>query len=102
MSALADLTDHERQEYDEAGAGDRDWFAGRAGREYCLRTAKPSEAKLLARRLPVTHVLVRKVHQYWRLRFPVLWSIPGDLPDEDTVLGRLAAGALFTGNGGHG
>ena len=35
-----------------------------------------------------------------RLRFPVLWTIPGDLPDDDAVLTRLAAGVAFTGWGG--
>ena len=97
----ANLTDREQREYDAAGAGDRAWFAGRAGRRYRLRPAEPSEAKLLAGRLPVTHVLVLKVHQHVRLRFPVLWTLAGALPDSDAVLARLHAGAVFTGGGGH-
>jgi hypothetical protein len=101
MTALANLTYGERQEYDEAGARDREWFACRPGREYRLRPATPAERKVYAHKGPVTHVLVRKFHDRCRMRSPVHWSIPGDLPDEDMVLGRLAAGAVFTGGGGH-
>ena len=97
----ARLSARERREYDEAGDQDRRWFACRPEREYRLRPAEPSEARLLAGRLPVTHVLVRKVHQHCRLRLPVLWTIAGDLPDDDVLLGRLAAGVAFTGRGGH-
>ena len=97
----ATLTDHERVEYEEAGDRDREWFACRPDRQYRLRPAKPSETKLLSRQLPATHVLVRKVHERCRLRFLVLWTIPGALPDDDAVLDRLAAGVAFIGGGGH-
>ena len=97
----ARLSARERLEYELAGAGDRAWFAGRPDRRYRFRPAEPSEAKFLAGRLPVTHVLVRKVHEHCRMRLPVLWTIPGALPDDDAVLGRLAAGVAFVGEGGH-
>ena len=80
---MSTLTDHERLAYEQAGAGDRAWFDGRPDRRYRFRPAEPSEAKLLAGRRPVTHVLVRKVHPDCRLRFPVLWTIPGPTPDDD-------------------
>ena len=97
---VACLSARERREYDEAGARDREWFAGRPDRRYRFRPAEPSEAKFLAGRRPVTHVLVRKVTPDCRLRFPVLWTIGGSLPDDDAVLARLAAGVAFTGRGG--
>jgi hypothetical protein len=100
MNGLGDLTDHERAEYEAAGAGDRAWFAARPRREFRLRQATPAERKALSRRRWVTHVLIRKVHEHCRLRHPVLWTIPGALPDNDAVLARLAAGAVFHGQWG--
>jgi hypothetical protein len=100
MNGLADLTYGERQEYDQAGDQDRRWFEGHPGRWYRLRPAEPSEAKALSRRQPATHILVRKVHERCRLRLPVLWTLAGDFPDDDAVLARLAAGAVFRGLGG--
>ena len=70
VTAPVPLTISEQREYDRAGDRDRRWFACRPDREYRLRPAKPSEAKRFAGRLPVTHVLVRKVHELCRLRFP--------------------------------
>ena len=80
MSALADLTDHERAEYDRASDQDREWFAHHPGRRYRLRPAKPSEARLLAPRGKATHVLIVKVHDLCRVRRAVLWTIPGPTP----------------------
>ena len=91
----------ERAEYEAAGAADRAWFACRPRRRYRLRPAEPSEAKVLTRQRSPTHVLVQRVHAGCRLRLPVLWTIAGDLPDNDAVLARLAAGAVFCGLGGH-
>ena len=97
----ATLTDHERVEYEEAGDRDREWFACRPDRQYRLRPANPSETKLLSPPAAGHARLVRKVHERCRLRFLVLWTIPGALPDDDAVLERLAAGVAFVGGGGH-
>ena len=40
----ARLSAREQLEYESAGAGDRDWFAGRPDRRYRFRPAEPSEA----------------------------------------------------------
>ena len=102
MSALARLTARERQQYEAAGDCDRQWFRRHRGRRYRLRPASPAEIKVLGPGLPrMSHVLVHRFHEHARLRHPVHWSIPGDLPDSDAVLARLHAGAVFGAKGGH-
>ena len=76
-------------------ATDRPMTAADVGRRRALAMVDEFAHWLLT----VTHILVKKIHDHLRLRRPVHWSI-ADLPDDDAVLARLAAGIVFRGLGG--
>ena len=101
MSVLADLTDRERQDYDQAGDQDRRWFACHPGRQYRLRPAKPSEAKFLAAAATRDTRPDAKVHEHCRLRRRVLWTIPAAHPGRRPVLAGCSLASVFTDRGGH-
>lgn len=89
------------REYVKAGDRDRQWFAARPHRRFRLRPAVRAERQAWQETgLPATHVLVEQVQPGHRRRIPVLWTIPGPLPDTDAVLARLLAGAVFGGASG--
>jgi hypothetical protein len=83
------------EQLSEAG---RRWFAARPSRSYRLRKPARRELEML-RGQACTHVLVEQVFPGMRLRRAV--RIIGSLPDDDTVLSRLAhEGIVSVGVGG--
>ena len=96
------LNRREKLEYVEASDHDRAWFSARPGRRFRFRMACAAERKVFAG-LGVgaaAHVLVHQIKPYHRERQAVLWGIAGPLPDDATLLARLAAGAVFHGGEG--
>jgi hypothetical protein len=84
----------DREAYLQAARDDAAWFAERPLRRLRLRKAVRAERLLYGP--PTTHMLVEQMQPGARFRRPACWTIPGPLPDDDVVLGRLLAGSMFT------
>jgi hypothetical protein len=88
----------DREAYLQAARDDAAWFAERPSRRFRLRKAVPAERRLFGP--STTHVLVEQKQPGARHRWPTYWAVPGPLPDDDTVLARLLAGTVFSGEKG--